>query len=91
MNKAKITEKLVAYYKKIEKELESDDDYEIGYFEAVSNMLGNFSNGQCADCGFCYETDRYDFESGLPEASLHCCLDECWIDEVKRIIRNKKD
>ncbi len=85
-----ITKRLEEYYKKIEKELESDDNHQIGYFEAVSNLLGNFNNGRCADCGFCYETEGWDFESSQPEAILHCRLDRCWIEEVKEIIRGTK-
>lgn len=84
-----LKQNLKEYYKKIEPEInDSDDNFILGYQEAVSNLLGTFNNGVCADCPFCFETSSYDFESCQPEAILHCSLDKCWIDEVKKIIRN---
>ena len=87
---ASIQKNLKEFIKKIEKEYDdSKGDFIAGYFEAISNLSGEFNNGRCEDCPFCYETSGIDFESQQPEAILHCSLDRCWIDEVKDIIRGK--
>lgn len=88
----KIAGNLKQYLKKIEPEIDdSKGDWAVGYIEAIFNLCGEFVNGMCADCPFCFETSGYDFESGQPEAILHCSLKKCWIDEVKKIIRNEKE
>lgn len=82
---------LRGYIKKIEPEIDdSKGEWAVGYIEAIYNLCGEFNNGVCADCPFCFETSGYDFESGQPEAILHCSLETCWIDEVKEIIRRTK-
>ena len=48
------------YRKKIEELTENlDDDSLLGYSEAILNILGEFTNGQCADCPFSYEVESY--------------------------------
>lgn len=59
--------KIEDYHKKIEelteklnsKMLSLDDDFLLGYSEAILNILGEFTNGQCADCPFSYEVESY--------------------------------
>lgn len=81
--------KLHEYFLKIDIEIgwNVTDNYLLGYSEAVSNMLGEFNNGRCEDCAFCFETETTDFESCQPEAVLNCSLERCWIEEIKKIIR----
>ncbi len=64
------------------------DNFLLGYTEAIYNLLGEFSNGQCADCPFSYETEYYCPDFINPEYDLKCRLDKCWIDTVKELIRN---
>src|SRR3990167_6363476 len=48
------------YRKKIEELAENlDDNFLLGYSEAILNILGEFTNGQCADCPFSYEVESY--------------------------------
>ncbi len=73
-------EKIEDYRKKIELLTQDlDDDFLLGYSEAILNILGEFTNGRCSDCPFSYEVE-YD---------LKCKLDKCWIDTVKEIICSK--
>lgn len=80
----------IGYYRKKIKELteDLDDDSLLGYSEAILNLLGEFTNGQCADCPFSYEVESYNPDFIYPEYDLKCKLDECWIDTVKTLIRN---
>lgn len=76
------------YRKKIEKLTEDiDDDYLLGYSEAILNLLGEFTNGQCADCPFSYEIECPSPDFIYPEYDLKCSLDECWIDTVKKLFK----
>lgn len=79
-------QKIVIYKEKIEKLTENiDDDFLLGYSEAILNILGEFTNGQCTDCPFSYEII-------YPEYDLKCRLDECWIDTVKKLFsKNKRE
>lgn len=65
-----------------------DDDSLLGYSEAILNLLGEFTNGQCTDCPFSYEVESYSPDFIYPEYDLKCKLDDCWIDAVKALIRN---
>ena len=77
------------YRKKIEELTENlDDNFLLGYSQAVLNILGQFTNGQCTDCPFSYETESYNPDFIYPEYDLKCELDNCWIDSVKTLIRN---
>ncbi len=84
------------YRKKIEKLTETlngemlslDDNFLLGYSEAILNLLGEFTNGQCADCPFSYEVESYSPDFIYPEYDLKCKLDNCWIDAVKTLIIN---
>lgn len=61
------------YRKKIEELTENlDDDFLLGYSEAVLNILGEFTNGQCADCPFSYEVESYSPDFVYPEYDLKC-------------------
>ncbi len=80
------------YRKKIEELTENlDDDFLLGYSEAVLNILGEFTNGQCADCPFSYEVESYSPDFVYPEYDLKCKFDNCWIDTIKTLIRNAEE
>lgn len=77
------------YRKKIEELAENlDDNFLLGYYEAILNILGKFTNGQCADCPFSYEVESYSPDFIYPEYDLKCRLNNCWINTVKTLIRN---
>jgi hypothetical protein len=68
-----------------------DDNYLLGYYEAILNILGEFSDGQCTDCIFSYEVESYNPDFIYPEIDLKCRLDECWIDSIKKLLcKNNK-
>lgn len=80
------------YIKKIEEITENlDDNYLLGYSEAILNILGEFSNGQCTDCPFSYEIEDYSLDFVYPEYDIKCKFDNCWIDDVKKLIRDNKE
>jgi hypothetical protein len=70
------------------KMLSLDDNFLLGYSEAILNILCEFTNGQCADCPFSYDIESYSPDFIYPEYDLKCKLDNCWIDTVKTSIRN---
>lgn len=77
------------YGKKIEELTNNlEDDNLLGYSEAILNLLGIFTNGQCEDCPFSYETEYYCSDFIYPEYYLKCKLDKCWIDTVKKFFKN---
>lgn len=77
------------YRKKIDELIENlDDNFLLGYSEAILNLLGEFTNGQCTDCPFSYEVESYSPDFIYPEYDLKCKLDDCWIDVVKTLIIN---
>lgn len=79
-------EDIIAYRQKIEKLTENlDDNLLLGYSEAILNLLGEFTNGQCSDCPLSYEIECYSPDFIYPEIDLRCRLDECWIDTVKKL------
>lgn len=79
------------YSKKIEELTENlDDNFLLGYSEAILNILGKFTNGQCDDCPFSYEVESYSPDFTYPEYYLKCKLDNCWIDTVKTLILCKE-
>ena len=79
-------EKVEEYIKKIESLIQDlDDDFLLGYSEAILNILGKFTNGQCGDCPFSYEVEYYNSDFIYPEYDIRCKLDKCWIDTVKEI------
>jgi hypothetical protein len=83
-----LQKKLEAYCKELEKEIDGDwDGHQLGYSEAILNLLGEFSNGQCADCPFSYEIETNSPDFITPEYGLKCSLEKCWIIAVKDIIR----
>lgn len=71
--------------------LSLDDNFLLGYSEAILNLLGEFTNGQCTDCPFSYEVESYSPDFIYPEYDLKCKLDDCWIDTVKTLIRNTEE
>lgn len=77
------------YRKKIEELTKDlDDDFLLGYSEAILNILREFMNGQCAYCPFSYEVESYNQDFN-PEYDLECKLDNCWIDTIKTLIINE--
>lgn len=83
-----LQKKLNAYRKVLEKEIDGDwDGHQLGYLEAILNLLGEFGNGQCADCPFSYESEFHSPDFSVPEYDLKCSLEKCWINAVKDIIR----
>lgn len=68
-----------------------DDDFLLGYSEAILNILGGFTNGQCDDCPFSYEVEGYGIDSTYPEYDLKCKLNDCWIDTAKTLIINSEE
>lgn len=79
-------EKIEAYIEKIESLTQDlDDNFLLGYSEAILNILGRFTNGQCEDCPFSYEVECYNSDFIYPEHDIGCKLDKCWIDTVKEI------
>lgn len=80
---------MLEYAEKIDKETENiDDNFLLGYSEAILNLLGKFSNGECTDCPFSYEEEVYYCPDFIyPEIGVKCRLEKCWIDEVKKLIR----
>ena len=78
------------YRQEIEKLIEKltdnlDDNFLLGYSEAVLNLLGEFTNGQCSDCPFSYEVESYSYDLIYPECDIKCRLDVCWIDTAKKL------
>lgn len=71
--------------------LSLDDNFLLGYSEAILNLLDEFTNGQCTDCPFSYEVESYSPDFIYPEYDLKCKLDDCWIDTVKTLIRNTEE
>lgn len=87
-----IPKEILAYRKKIDDLTEDiDDNFLLGYSEAILNLLGEFNNGQCTDCPFSYEVEYYAIDFIYPECDLKCRLDECWIDRVKKLLCGKTD
>ena len=79
-------EKVEEYLEKIESlTRDLDDNFLLGYSEAILNILGKFTNGQCEDCPVSYEVEYYNSDFIYPEYDIRCKLDKCWIDTVKEI------
>ena len=81
---------ILTYREKIEELTDNiDDDYLLGYSEAILNLLGEFTNGKCDDCPFSYEVESCSPDFTYPEYSLKCSLNECWIDSIKKLLCKK--
>jgi len=81
---------ILTYVEKID-ELTNDlnDDFLLGYVEAILNILGKFDNGECEDCPFSFEDEVFCQDFIVPEIDLKCKLDECWIESVKKLIKKQ--
>ena len=80
----KSIEKIEDYREKIELLTQDlDDNFLLGYSEAILNLLGKFTSGQCEDCPFSYEVEYYNSDFVYPEYDTMCKLEKCWIDAVK--------
>jgi len=83
-----INDKKEEYRKKIEDLTGNlDDDYLLGYSEAILNILDIFTNGKCEDCPFSFESEYHCSDFIYPEYDLKCKLDECWTDTVKKLLK----
>lgn len=83
-----IKRKIEEYGKKIDElSINLDDDHSLGYFEAILNLFGIFTNGECEDCPFSYDVEVYNYDFIYPEYDLKCRLDKCWIDTAKELFK----
>lgn len=86
-NQANQEKNIDIYREKINKFVENlDDNFLLGYSEAILNLLGEFTNGQCSDCPFSHEVESYSPDFIYPEYDLKCRFDECWIDSIKKLL-----
>lgn len=100
-DKKKITQKekaeqiskaiFAGFIKEMQKETDYDDDYKLGYAEAILNLAGEFSNGQCEDCPFSHEVECPCYDFTIPEIDLRCGLKECWIERIKKLIYKEQE
>ncbi len=67
-----------------------DDNFLLGYSEAILNMLGEFSDGECSQCPFSYEVETPAPDFIYPEIDLRCSLEECWTKTMIRVARKMR-
>lgn len=89
----KISKKIfVGFLKEIHEQTDHEpDDWKLGYAEAILNLVGDFTNGQCEDCPFGYIISYENEEFAGFEHDMRCSLKECWIDRVKKLIWKEQE